>query len=127
MFPTPNKSVDGDEYVIKYLTNKFAYDEEGCPKDILENATDEPIIPEMYRSLLVYAVVRDFRAEKGDPKSEFYRKKYIVLYNKMLSNQRLTEDYFKGGKVLGHRPTTLEAKIASFRNPYIGTGRSFHE
>ena len=127
LFPTPGKYVDGDEYNIKYLTDKFAVDENGCPKDIMTEATDEPIIPEMYRSLLVYGVVRDFRAERGDAKQEFYRKKYIVLHNKMLSNQRLTEDYFKGGKVLGHRPTTLEAKIASFRNPYIGTGRSFHE
>lgn len=127
LFPTPNKSVDGDIYKIKYLTDKFAIDEDGCPKDVLENATDEPIIPEMYRSLLVYGVVRDFRASRGDAKSEFYRKKYNVLYNKMLSNQRLTEDYFKGGKVLGYRPTTLEAKIASFRNPYIGSGRTIHE
>ena len=41
----------------------------------------------------------------------------------MLSNQRLTEDYFKGGKVLGYGPNTLEAKIASFKNPYIGNGK----
>ena len=127
LFPTPNKSVDGDEYVIKYLTDKFAVDVDGCPKDIMEEATDEPIIPEMYRSLLVYGVVRDFRASRNDPKSEFYRKKYISLYNKMLSNQRLTDDYFKGGKVLGYRPTSLGAKVASFRNPYVGTGRNFNE
>lgn len=127
LFPTPNKSVDRNVYKVKYLTDKFAVDEEGCEKDIMVEATDEPIIPEMYRSLLVYGVVRDFRASKGDPKSEFYRKKYISLYNKMLSNQRLTDDYFKGGKVLGYRPTSLGAKVASFRNPYIGMGRGFHE
>lgn len=127
LFPIPNQSVDGDEYKIHYLTDKFAVDEDGCCKDIMTEATDEPIIPEMYRSLLVYGVVRDFRASRGDPKSEFYRKKYISLYNKMLSNQRLTEDYFKGGKVLGYRPSTLEAKIASFRNPYIGSGRTTYE
>lgn len=127
LFPTPNASVEGDVYKIKYLTNSFAVDSNGNEKDILIDETDEPIIPEMYRSLLVYGVVRDFRASRNDPKSEFYRKKYISLYNKMLSNQRLTEDYFKGGKVLGYRPTSLGAKIASFRNPYIGTGRDFHE
>lgn len=127
LFPTPNKSVDGDVYKIKYLTNNFAVDTDDCEKPIMVDATDEPIIPEMYRSLLVYGVVKDFRASRGDAKSEFYRKKYISLYNKMLSNQRLTEDYFKGGKVLGYRPTSLGAKIASFRNPYIGTGRDFHE
>ena len=122
LFPTPSKSSDGEEYKVKYLTNKFAIDKYGCQKDIMEDEDDEPIIPEMYRSLLVYGVVRDFRASRGDAKSEFYRKKYISLYNKMLSNQRLTEDYFKGGKVLGYGPNTLEAKIASFKNPYIGNG-----
>jgi hypothetical protein len=45
----------------------------------------------------------------------------------MLSNQRLTEDYFKGGKVLGYRPTSLEAKIAAFRNPYVGNLRGTYE
>ena len=122
LFPTPSKSSDGEEYKIKYLTDKFAIDKYGCSKDIMEDEDDEPIIPEMYRSLLVYGVVRDFRASRGDAKSEFYRKKYISLYNKMLSNQRLTEDYFKGGKVLGYGPNTLEAKIASFKNPYVGNG-----
>ena len=127
LFPTPNEGCDGDKYIIKYLTDKFATDSNGCEKDILEKADDEPIIPEMYRSLLVYGVVRDFRASRGDSKSEFYRKKFISLYNKMLSNQRLTQDYFKGGKVLAYRPSSLEAKIASFRNPYVGKGRTTYE
>ena len=85
----------------------------------MEDADDEPIIPEMYRSLLVYGVVRDFRASSNDAKSDFYRRKYNALYNKMLSNQRLTDDYFKGGKVLGfHNTSTLVDKISAFRNPY---------
>lgn len=127
LFPCPGKGEDGVKYNIKYLTDKYAVDENGCPKEIMEDATDEPIIPEGYRSLLVYGVVRDFRAELGDPKSEFYRRKYNALYSKMLSNQRLTEDYFKGGKVLGYRPTSLEAKIAAFRNPYVGNLRGTYE
>jgi len=126
LFPIPGEGQNQDEYNIHYLTDKYAVDKNGCEKDILTEATDEPIIPEGYRSLLVYGVVRDFRAELGDPKSEFYRRKYNSLYGKMLSNQRLTEDYFKGGKVLGMRPTSLEAKIASFRNPYVGSDRGFH-
>jgi len=120
LFPTPSAGQEGDEYNIHYLTDKYAIDKNGCPKDIMTEADDEPIIPEGYRSLLVYGVVRDFRASSGDPKSDFYRRKYNALYAKMLSNQRLTEDYFKGGKVMGYNPSTLEAKIASFRNPYIG-------
>lgn len=127
LFPCPGVGEDGVRYNIKYITDKYAVDTDGCPKDIMEEATDEPIIPEGYRSLLVYGVVRDFRASIGDPKSEFYRRKYNALYSKMLSNQRLTEDYFKGGKVLGYRPTSLEAKIAAFRNPYVGNLRGTYE
>lgn len=126
LFPTPNQNNNNDVYIVKYLTDKFVVDKYGNLKDNMEEAEDEPIIPEMYRSLLVYGVVRDFRASRNDPKSDFYRKKYISLYNKMLSNQRLTDDYFKGGKILSYRPSTLEAKVASFKNPYIGTGRSFN-
>lgn len=126
LYPTPGETSDGDKYTIKYLTDKFAVNDNGCPKDVMEEATDEPIIPEMYRSLLVYGVVRDFRASRGDAKSEFYRQKYNALYSKMLSNQRLTDDYFKGGKVLGIRPTTLEAKIQAFRNPYVNGYRGIN-
>lgn len=127
LFPTPGSGEDGVKYNIRYLTDKFAVDSEGNAKDIMTVATDEPILPEMYRSLLVYGVVRDFRASAGDPKSEFYRRKYNALYSKMLSNQRLTDDYFKGGKVLGYRPSSLAAKIAAFRNPYVGNIRGIHE
>jgi len=119
LFPVPGKEQDGDKYTIRYLTDNCAVDRDGCEKEILVDGDDEPIIPEKYRTILVYGVVRDFRASRGDAKSEFYRQKFNALYNKMLSNQRLTEDYFRGGKVLGVRPTSLEAKIAAFRNPYV--------
>lgn len=125
LFPTPGELQDGDYYTIKYLTDKYAKNENGCEIDVMENATDEPIIPEQYRSLLVYGVVRDFRMSATDTKTEFYRRKFNALYNKMLSNQRLTEDYFKGGKVLGVGPTSLQAKIAAFKNPYA-TGDRLH-
>ena len=125
LFPTPGKDQDGDGYNISYLTDNYAVNKYGCEKEILEEAEDEPIIPEQYRSLLVYGVVRDFRASMGDAKSEFYRRKFNALYNKMLSNQRLTDDYFKGGKVMGVGPTSLQAKIMAFRNPYA-TGDRIH-
>ena len=118
LYPIPNKEQEGQDYVVKYLTDKYAYDNKGCLKDIMEEPDDEPIIPEGYRSLLVYGVVRDFRASSNDAKSDFYRRKYNALYNKMLSNQRLTDDYFKGGKVIGFKGSTLEDKISAFRNPY---------
>lgn len=125
LFPTPGKNQEGDVYNIRYLTESYATNKYGCEKEILEEADDEPIIPEQYRTLLVYGVVRDFRASMGDAKSEFYRRKFNALYNKMLSNQRLTDDYFKGGKVMGVGPTSLQAKIMAFRNPYA-TGDRIH-
>ena len=125
MFPSPGKDQDGDVYNISYRTENYAVNKYGCEKEILEEADDEPIIPEQYRTLLVYGVVRDFRASMGDAKSEFYRRKFNALYNKMLSNQRLTDDYFKGGKVMGVGPTSLQAKIMAFRNPYA-TGDRIH-
>ena len=125
LFPSPGSLQDGDLYTIKYLTDKYATNNQGCEIDILEDGDDEPIIPEQYRSLLVYGVVRDFRGSASDTKTEYYRRKFNALYNKMLSNQRLTEDYFKGGKVLGVGPTSLQAKIAAFKNPYA-TGDRIH-
>ena len=44
LYPKPNKSEDGKQYLIRYLTNDFAIDENNIGKGILENATDEPII-----------------------------------------------------------------------------------
>lgn len=125
LFPIPGKNQDGDVYNIRYLTDNYAVNQYGCEKEVLEEADDEPIIPEQYRTLLVYGVVRDFRASMGDAKSEFYRRKFNALYNKMLSNQRLTDDYFKGGKVMGVGPTSLQAKIMAFKNPYA-TGDRIH-
>jgi hypothetical protein len=125
LFPSPGKNQDGDVYNIRFLTDNYAFNKYGCEKEILEEADDEPIIPEQYRTLLVYGVVRDFRASMGDAKSEFYRRKFNALYNKMLSNQRLTDDYFKGGKVMGVGPTSLQAKIMAFKNPYA-TGDRIH-
>lgn len=125
LFPKPGLDQDGDKYTIRYLTDKYAVNSQGCEKDILEEATDEPIIPEQYRSLLVYGVVRDFRASANDSKSEFYSRKYNSLYQRMLANQRLTEDYFKGGRMGSLRYTSpLQYKIETFYNPYIENRRT---
>jgi hypothetical protein len=120
LYPTPSKDQDGIEYTIDYLTNDFAYDEDGTPKPVMEVETDEPIIPEIYRSLLVYGTAKNFRASRGDAKSEFYKDEYNRIYNDMLYNQRLTEDYIKGSKVLDFPMSNLQSYLMSFYNPYIG-------
>jgi len=119
LFPTPTQEMEGNLHKIRFLTNNFAQDENNKDKPILELETDEPIIPEIYRSILVYAVCKDFRSSRADAKSEFYRKEYNNLYNDMLYSQQLTEDYIKGGTVGGYPMSSLSARVQAFHNPYV--------
>ena len=120
LYPVPSKDQDGKEYKIEYLTNNFAYDEDGNEKPCMTEGTDEPIIPEIYRSLLVFGTAKNFRASRGDAKSEFYKEEYNRIYNDMLYSQRLTDDYIKGSKVLDLPMSNLQSYLMSFYNPYIG-------
>ena len=122
VFPTPTKDMENDKYTIHYLTNNFAIDEDGCGKPILEYETDEPIIPEVYRDILVYGAVRDFRANAADAKAAFYDKKYKELYHNMLYSEVLTEDYIKGGSICLYPMSNLQAKLNAFYNPYVQGG-----
>jgi hypothetical protein len=119
VFPTPTKDMQGDKYKIHYLTNNFAIDNYGCEKDILRDETDEPIIPEEYRDLLVYGAAKDFRANRADAKAAFYDEKYKELYRNMLYNEVLTEDYIKGGSIARYPLSNLQAKLDAFYNPYV--------
>lgn len=119
VFPTPTKDMEGDKYTIHYLTNNFAVDEDGCDKPDLTEATDEPIIPEIYRDILVYGAVKDFRANAADAKSAFYDKKYKEIYRDMLYSEVLTEDYIKGGSMTLYPMSNLQAKLNAFYNPYV--------
>ena len=123
LYPTPSKDQDGIEYKIEYLTDNYAVDKDGNEKPYMTEATDEPIIPEEYRSLLVYGTAKNFRASRGDAKSEFYQKEFNNIYNDMLYSQRLSEDYIKGTKVGGYPMTNLTSYLMSFYNPYVGSKR----
>lgn len=119
VFPTPTENMTGDKYTIHYLTNDFATDEDGCPKPILEAGTDEPIIPEIYRDILVYGATKDFRANANDAKSAFYERKYKEMYHNMLYSEVLTEDYVKGASMGIYPMSNLQAKLNAFYNPYV--------
>lgn len=123
LYPVPSKDQDGIEYKIEYLTDNYAVDKDGNEKPVMTEATDEPIIPDEYRSLLVYGTAKNFRASRGDAKSEFYQKEFNNIYNDMLYSQRLSEDYVKGTKVGGYPMTNLTAYLQSFYNPYVGSKR----
>ena len=119
LFPTPTDDMEGDIYKVRYLTNNYAIDADGLGKPIMDTDTDEPIIPEQYRSLLTYGTLKDFRANRTDGKSDFYKHKFSELYNSMLYSQTLTDDYIKGNNIETKRMTNLQAKLAAFYNPYI--------
>lgn len=119
VFPTPTNDMQGQKYTIRYLTNNFALDEWDCEKPILENETDTPIIPEIYRDILVYGAAKDFRAHAGDAKSIFYDRKYKELYRNMLYSEQLTEDYLKGGSITNYPMSNLQAQLNAFYNPYV--------
>lgn len=119
LFPTPTANQEGTKYTIRYLTNNFAVDEWDCEKPILELEKDEPIIPEIYRDILVYGAAKDFRANASDSKAAFYDKKYKEVYRNMLYSEVLTEDYIKGPNIALYPMSNLQTFLNSFYNPYI--------
>ena len=61
----------------------------------------------------------NFRAARGDAKSEFYKQQYNEVYQNMLYNQRLTDDYVKGTRVTDNIITNRQAYLQNFYNPYV--------
>lgn len=123
LYPIPSETDSGTMYKIEYLTNNFAVDEDGREKEIMTEGTDEPIIPEIYRSVLVFGTAKDFRANASDAKSKFYEEEYNTIYNDMLYSQRLSEDYTSGTRVDEHPMTNARAYLTNFYNPYFGSKR----
>lgn len=123
LYPTPSETDSGRMYKIEYLTNNFAVDKNGKEKEVMTEGTDEPIIPEIYRSVLVFGTAKDFRANAADAKSKFYEEEYNNIYNNMLYSQRLSEDYVAGSRVAERPMTNATAYLCNFYNPYFGSKR----
>jgi hypothetical protein len=123
LYPIPSESDSGRMYKVEYLTNNFAVDKDGKEKEIMTEGTDEPIIPEIYRSILVFGTAKDFRANIADAKSKFYEREYNDIYNNMLYSQRLSEDYIAGTRVNEKPMTNASAYLCNFYNPYFGSKR----
>lgn len=81
--------------------------------------TDEPIIPEPYRNVLVYGVMKDWRGNASDAQSVFYKRKYNEVYQDMLYTMQLSDDYLKGFRVEGQPMSNLQSMVTAFYNPYV--------
>lgn len=119
VFPTPTNDEEGNKYTIHYLTNNFATNQYNCEIPTLKDEKDEPIIPEIYRDILVYGAAKDFRANAADAKAAFYDKKYKEIYRNMLYSEVLTEDYIKGASIYMYPMSNLQAFLNDFYNPYV--------
>lgn len=117
LYPIPSSSCDGKKYTIRYSTDKYATSSTGEDKDVMVLGDDEPIIPEIYRSILVYGVLKDFRGNVGDGQTEFYKRKYNSMCSNLLVDERKSEDNFIGSRIIDKRFSNLDYAIKVFKNP----------
>ena len=85
----------------------------------MENATDEPIIPEEFRDILVYKVCADFRRSRTDSVSVYYLDKYKWRYKSMLYAQRMSQDYPQGFDIDPYPKSIQEVILDVWRNPRV--------
>lgn len=120
VFPIPNASNDGFLFHVYYLTSNCAIDIDGYEVETMTAETDETIIPEEYRDLLVYGVCKDWKRTKGDSLTEFYTDKYKEIYKSMLSGSERTNDNPSGFDMWNRPLTITESSMAVFYNPRAG-------
>ena len=117
-FPVPSMSENGKLVKIEYNTYDFAKDQCGVYKPVMELATDEPIIPDHHRDVLVWKVCADWRANISDTKASFYQAKYKTAYKALLSDQRMSKDYPNKLDVMPSRKSFTDGMIQAFNNIY---------
>lgn len=125
VYPTPNPEDEGFTFQLRYFTNNTCYDVMGNEKPMMTEPTDEPIIPDKYRDVLVYGVCKDLRASTQDPKSAFFDRRYKEIYRRMLSECRNTID-FPNGLMLNSPLSVQQSYLNVFYNPraYGGNTRA---
>lgn len=116
VYPTPNQEDEGFTFRIRYYTNNTCRDDRGNEKPYMTEPTDEPIIPDKYRDVLVYGVCKDLRSNESDPKTVFYEKKFRNAYKRMLSECRRTVD-FPNGLHTGNPISIQQSYLNVFYNP----------
>lgn len=118
LFPMPTASENGKLIKIEYNTYDFAKDACGVLKPVMELATDEPIIPDHHRDVLVWKVCADWRANITDAKATFYQQKYKTAYKALLSDQRLSKDYPNKLDVMPQKYSFTDGMLKAFNNIY---------
>lgn len=69
------------EAIFLYYSNNFAKDVDGTPKDMLEFATDESVIPEAFAEpILVYGTCMRVKHNPNLPKFNYWYKEYHSAY-----------------------------------------------
>lgn len=123
-YPIPGEAMDGKTVTVRYRTSNLATDLYGVQKPKLVCEEDEPIIPEPYRDILIWAVCTKFRASVADDKSNYYAQLYQRAYRQMLSDQTLSQDYPTGLHI--HYPgMSIQSSIENvFYNPRVGRWNS---
>lgn len=120
LFPTPSEKFAGRDIVIRYLTNDCAKDKYGVGKEQMVEEDDEPIIPEQWRDILVYAVCRDFRRSLTDNASTYYERRFRETYRALLSDQKLGDDYPDGFDIAPWTETLQDVILNVYMNPRVG-------
>lgn len=119
LYPIPSEQEKGKEILVRFLTNYCAVDCCGVLKQRMENATDEPIIPEEFRDILVYKVCADFRRSRTDSASVYYLDKYRWRYKSMLYAQRMSQDYPQGFDIDPYPKSIQDVILETWRNPRV--------
>lgn len=112
-FPIPSR--DDVQLNVHLYTNNFAKDKNGVGKPEMECCCDTPIIPNQYRNILVYRVCADWRANDGDPKSQYYERKYREAYRAMRENCIQTEDFPSGLHITGGTPSIVKSLYGAWQ------------
>ena len=76
---------------ILQVETGIAYDDavDVIPCRYTYEETDEPIIPDTFRDILVYGVMKDWRGNAGDNQAIFYKRKYNEMYQNMMYTMQL--------------------------------------
>ena len=112
-FPIPSR--DDVQLNVHLYTNNFAKDKNGVGKPEMECCCDTPIIPNQYRNILIYRVCADWRANDGDPKSQYYERKYREAYRAMRENCIQTEDFPSGLHITDGTPSIVKSLYGAWQ------------
>lgn len=117
LYPIPDKSQTGRLIKVELYTNCFAKNKYGVYKCEMEEADDEPIIPNHHRDILKWKVCADWRASLNDAKAAFYNQRYRKAYTNLISDQKLTNDYPNGFNIMPYTNPADRAVMNAFYNP----------